>query len=91
MVLPPYDAEVILYGVVSSLGAVCMDGRGFLQVLLVPFPKGPRLIQLISLWNRTFLDCLDKHSFTAVNFIRSENNPALLQLFMLLELSEHML
>ena len=29
-------------------------------------------------------------SFTAVNFIRSENNLALLQLFMLLGLSEHM-
>ena len=49
------------------------------------------LIQLILLWNRTFLDCLQKLSFTAVNFIRSENNLALLQLFMLLGLSEHML
>ena len=49
------------------------------------------LIQLIFLWNRTFLYCLDKLSFNAVNFIRSENNLALLQLFMLLGLSELML
>ena len=49
------------------------------------------LIQLIFLWNRTFLDCLDKLSFTAVNFIRSENNLELLQLFMLLGLSEYLL
>ena len=43
------------------------------------------------LWSRTFLDCVDKLSSTAVNFIRSENNPALLCLFMLLGLSEYML
>ena len=49
------------------------------------------LIQLIFLWNQSFLDCLDKLSFTAVKFIRSQNNLALLQLFMLLGLSEHML
>ena len=36
------------------------------------------VIQLIFLWNRTFLESLDKLSFTAVNFIRSENNLALL-------------
>ena len=41
MVLPPYDAEVIRCGIVSSLGTVHMDGRGFLHVLLVPFPQGP--------------------------------------------------
>ena len=41
MVLHPYDAEVIWCGVVSSLGAVCMDQRGFLQVLLIPFPQDP--------------------------------------------------
>ena len=41
MVLPPYDIEVLRCGIVSSLGAVHMDGRGFLQVLLVPFPWGP--------------------------------------------------
>ena len=31
--------------------------------------------------NRTFVDCLNKLSVTTVNFIRSENNLALLQLF----------
>ena len=49
------------------------------------------LIQLIYLWNRTFRLILDKLSFTAMNFIRSENNQALLQLFMVLGHSEHML
>ena len=49
------------------------------------------LIQLIYLWNKTFRLILDKLSFTAVNFIRSDNNPALLQLFMVLGLSECML
>ena len=34
---------------------------------------------------------LDKLSFTTVNFIRSEDNLALLHLFMLLGFSEHML
>ena len=34
---------------------------------------------------------LDKLSFTAVNFIMFENSQALLQLFMLLALSEHIL
>ena len=50
-----------------------------------------RLIQLLYLWNRTFRLILDKLSFTAVNFIRSENNQTLLQLFVLLRLSVHML
>ena len=36
----------------------------------------PKLIQLLYLWNRTFRLILDKLSFTAVNFIRSENNNA---------------
>ena len=49
------------------------------------------LIQIIYLLNRTFKLILDQLSLTAVNFIRSENNPALLKLFMLLGLSEHML
>ena len=44
------------------------------------------LNQLVFLWNRMFLDCVDKLSFTAVNFIKSENNQELLQLFMLLGL-----
>ena len=38
--LPPYDVEVLMCGIVSSLGTVHMDGRGFLHVLLVPFPQG---------------------------------------------------
>ena len=29
MVLPPYDSEVLRCGIMSSLGAVHMDGRGF--------------------------------------------------------------
>ena len=41
MVLPPYDAKVIRCGGMSSLGAVHMVGKGFLQVLLEPFPQGP--------------------------------------------------
>ena len=41
MVLPPSDVKVVRCGVVYSLGAVCMDGRGFLEVLPVPFPQGP--------------------------------------------------
>ena len=41
MVLPPYDVEVLRHGIMPSLGAVHMDGKGFLQVLLVPFPQGP--------------------------------------------------
>ena len=43
------------------------------------------------LWNRAFLVCFDKLSFTAVNFFRSKNNPTLLHLFMSLGFSEHML
>ena len=39
--LPPYDAEVIRCAIISSLGIVHMNGRGFLQVLLEPFPLGP--------------------------------------------------
>ena len=41
MVLPSYNVEVIRCGIVTSLGAVHMDGRGFLQVLYVFFPQGP--------------------------------------------------
>ena len=41
MVLPAYDVEVLRCGIVTSLAAVCMNGRGFLQVLLVSFPQGP--------------------------------------------------
>ena len=41
MALPPYDAEVMGCGIVSSLGDMCMDGKGFLQVLLEPFPQSP--------------------------------------------------
>ena len=48
-------------------------------------------MQLIFLWNRTLLGWQDKLSFTAVNFIKSENHLALLWLFMLLGLSEHIL
>ena len=33
MVLPPFDVEVIWCGIVTSLGVVHMDGRGFLQEL----------------------------------------------------------
>ena len=39
MVLPPYDVEVLRRGNVTSLGALCMDGREFLQVLLVSSPR----------------------------------------------------
>ena len=46
---------------------------------------------MIFLQNKTFLDCVDKLSFTTVNFIRPENNLALLQLFMLLGLWAHAL
>ena len=41
MVLPPYDVEVIWCGIVSSLGAVCIDGRGFIQVFCVSFSQSP--------------------------------------------------
>ena len=47
MVLPPYDAEVLWNGVVSSLGAVSMDGRGFLLELLVPFLQDPRCLTYV--------------------------------------------
>ena len=41
MVLPPNDVKVVRCGVVYSLGAVCMDGRGFFEVFPVPFPQRP--------------------------------------------------
>ena len=47
MVLPPFDVEVIWFGIVTSLGAVHMDGTGFLQVLLVSFPQGPECFPYI--------------------------------------------
>ena len=41
MVLPPYDVEVFRCCIVSSLGAVYMDGRGFFQVFLIPLSQVP--------------------------------------------------
>ena len=42
------------------------------------------LIQLIFLWNRIYYLFQDKLSFSTENFIRSENNLALLWLYVLL-------
>ena len=42
------------------------------------------LVQVIFLYNRTYQLFQDKLSFSAENFIRSENNLALLQLYVLL-------
>ena len=41
LVLPAYDVETGVCGVVPFLLYVCMDGRGLLKVLLASFPKGP--------------------------------------------------
>ena len=64
MVLPPYDAEVISCGIVSSLGAVHMDRTGFLQVLLVPFPQGPRCFPYVLFITCNFLTLVCVNSST---------------------------
>ena len=40
-ILPPFDVEAPRCGMVSSLGAVCTDRRGLLQVFFHPLPQGP--------------------------------------------------
>ena len=49
MVLPLYDIDVLRAGAVSHLGAVHMDGWGFLQVLLVSLSKGPGFLPYVFL------------------------------------------
>ena len=48
MVLPLYNGEVLRVGAVSCLGAACIDGLGFFQVLLVSFSKGPGCLPMYS-------------------------------------------
>ena len=54
MVLPPFYVDVFRGGTVTCQGAVCMDGSGFLQVLLVSFPQGPGCLPYVFLITREF-------------------------------------
>ena len=54
MVLPPKDVKVVRCGVVYNLGAVCMDGRWFLEMLPVPFPWDPGCFIYVLLIASTF-------------------------------------
>ena len=67
MVLPLHDAEIISSGIVSSLGAVHMDGRGILQVLLVPFPQGPGCLPYVLFIAHEFHTLVHVNSFTLLS------------------------